>query len=128
MLKWIKTYRAKPNPMAVPAVIQALSQHGTIKDPDTSGVYVGFYAGVLRANPAKAWTMIEKTLPLPFEDQWIVIRALAYSGLPDWKDLMRALALRLPERQVMAQKYLDGGLPRSTKSRLSPRSAAAWIK
>jgi hypothetical protein len=88
-----------------------LSQHGGIKDPDTSGLYVGFFAGVLGANPDRAWSLIVKTLPLPFEDQWIVIRALAYSGLPQWKDLMRALLLRLPDRQVMAQKYLSGDLP-----------------
>ncbi len=128
VLKWIKTYRAKPNPMALPAVIQALSQHGTIKDPDTSGVYVGFYAGVLGANPDKAWTLIEKTLPLPFEDQWIVIRALAYSGLPQWKDLMRALALHLPERQVMAQKYLDGNLPALNQVSLEPTQRSSMDK
>ncbi|MGC1588422.1 MAG: hypothetical protein WA791_22400 [Rhodomicrobium sp.] len=128
VLKWIKTYRAKPTPIAVPAVIQALSQRGTIKDPDTSGVYVGFYAGVLGSNPTKAWTLIEKTLPLPFEDQWIVIRALAYSGLPQWKDLMRALALRLPERQVMAQKYLDGDLPPLNQVPLEPAPKSGKVK
>ena len=128
VLKWIKTYRAKPQPMAVPAVIQALSLHGTIKDPDTSGVYVGFYAGILGSNPAKAWVLIEKTLPLPFEDQWIVIRALAYSGLADWKDLMRALALRLPDRQVMAQRYLDGDLPALNQVSLEPAQRSSMDK
>ena len=39
VLKWIKNYRAKPKPMAVPAVMRALSAHGTIKDPESSGVY-----------------------------------------------------------------------------------------
>ena len=128
VLKWIKGYRAKPTPMAVPAIVQALSAHGTIKDPDSSGVYVGFFAGVLHENPAKAWTIVEKTLPLPFEDQWIVIRALAYSGLPDWKDLMRALALRLPERQVMAQKYLDGELPPLNQVSLEPTQRTSMDK
>ncbi len=120
VLKWMKGYRAKPTPAAVPAAIQALSAHGTIKDPDSSGVYVGFYAGVLATNPKKAWPLIEKTLPLPFEDQWIVIRGLAYSGLPQWKDLMRVLALRVPERQVMAQRYLDGDLPALDRVSLEP--------
>ncbi len=120
VLKWMKGYRAKPTPLAVPAVIQALSAHGAIKEPESSGVYTGFYAGVLATNPTKAWPLIEKTLPLPFEDQWIVIRGLAYSGLPDWKDLMRALALRIPERQVMAQRYLDGDLPALNRVSLEP--------
>src|SRR5208337_1348268 len=120
VLRWIKNYRTKPVPGAVPAVIRALSAHGTIKDPDTSGVYLGFYAGVLGTNPAKAWTLIEKALPLPFEDQWIVIRALAYSGLPQWKDLMRTLVLRVPDRQVVAQRYLDGELPVLNQVSLEP--------
>jgi hypothetical protein len=106
--KWIKNYRAKPDPDAVPKIIRSLSQHGSIKDPDTAGLYVGFLAGVLGANPDKAWALIAQTLPLPFEDQWIVIRALAYSGLPQWKDLMRVLELQLPERQLMAQRYIKG--------------------
>jgi hypothetical protein len=128
VLKWMKGYRAKHNPMAVPAMMQALSAQGTIKDPDSSGVFVGFYAGVLAANPAKAWILIEKTLPLPFEDQWIVIRALAYSGLPNWKDLMRALALRIPERQVMIQRYLDGDLPALNRVSLEPHPQDGKLK
>src|SRR5271165_2078641 len=128
VLKWIKFYRAKPAPMAVPAIIKALSAHGSIKDPDTSGVFVGFFAGVLHANQAKAWRLIEKTLPLPFEDQWIVIRALAYSDVPDWKDLMRSLALRLPERQVMAQRYLDGDLPALSQVSLEPPQRSSMDK
>lgn len=128
VLKWMKGYRAKPNPMAVPAIIQALSAHGTIKDPDTSGVFVGFYAGVLATNPTKAWTLIEKTLPLPFEDQWIVIRGLAYSGLPNWKDLMRALELRLPLREVMAQKYVNGDLPPLNQVSLEPVPQSGKLK
>jgi len=110
-LKWIKNYRAKPEPAAVPLLIKALSKQGSIKDPESTGVYTGFFAGVLHANPAKSWSLIEKTLPLPFEDQWIVIRAVAYSGLPDWKEQMQKLALRLPNRKVMAERYISGDLP-----------------
>ena len=128
VLKWMKGYRAKPTPAAVPALVQALSAHGTIKEPESSGVYLGFYAGVLGGNPKKAWTLIEKTLPLPFEDQWIVIRGLAYSGLPNWKDLMRALALRVPERQFMAQKYIDGDLPALNRVSLEPAAQDGRLK
>jgi hypothetical protein len=128
VLKWIKAYRIKREPMAVPVIIKALSARGTIKDPDSSGVYVGFFAGVLHTNPAKAWPIIEKTLPLPFEDQWIVIRALAYSDVPQWKDLMRALALHLPDRQVMAQRYLDGDLPVLSQVSLEPRQRTSMDK
>jgi hypothetical protein len=68
-------------------------------------------AGVLHSNPSKARALLEKILPLPFQDQWVVIRAVAYSGLPEWQDLMRWLATRLPERQLMAEWYLTGKLP-----------------
>ena len=54
--RWIKKYRTKPEPMALPAVIRGLSQHGALKEPESSGLYVGFFAGVLGANPKKAWT------------------------------------------------------------------------
>ncbi len=127
-LKWIKNYRAKPDPLSVPRLIRALSQQGTIKDPESSGVYVGFFAGVLHANPAKAWSLIEKALPLPFEDQWIVIRALAYSGLPDWKSLMQKLVVRLPDRRVMAERYISGDLPPIAQVPLEPHSPGSWEK
>ena len=110
-LRWIKSYRDKHDPGAVPQLIHALSSHGAIRDPDTAGIYVGFFAGVLGANPTRAWALIERSLPLPFEDQWIVIRALAYSGLPNWKDSMRAVALHLPDRRIMAEHYVNGELP-----------------
>lgn len=118
--RWIKTYRKKPEPLSVSVVIRGLSQHGALKEPETSGLYVGFFAGVLGANPGNAWRIIEKTLPLPFEDQWILIRAVAYSGLPDWKDHMRGLAMRLPDRQVMVQRYLSGDLPPLNAVKLEP--------
>ncbi len=120
-LRLIKNYRAKPTPLAVPDMIRAMSQRGSFKDPDTAGVYIGFLAGVLHANPAKAQTLITKILPLPFEDQWVPIRAVAYSGLPNWKELMGVLATRLPNRQVMAEKYLSGALPTLDQVALEPK-------
>ncbi len=126
--RWIKKYRTKPDPVSVPAVIRGLAQHGALKEPETSGLYVGFFAGVLGANPKKAWTLVEKTLPLPFEDQWILIRAVAYSGLPDWKDHMRGLAMRLPDRQVMVQRYLAGDLPPLSEVALEKKRAGTFDK
>mgnify|MGYP003348626361 CR=1 FL=1 len=67
----------------------AISLHGGFKDPESSGIYVGFIAGVLGANPARADELIAKMLPLPDADQWIAVRAIAYSGLPDWRSLLR---------------------------------------
>ncbi len=127
-LKWIKNYRSKPDAFAVPKLIRALSQSGAIKEPETSGVYVGFLAGVLGSNPGYAWQLIEKTLPLPFEDQWIVIRALAYSGLTNWKDLMQKLGGKLPDRQVMAERYITGELPPISQVSLEPPQPGSMDK
>lgn len=126
--RWIKTYRKKPDAASVPAVMRGLAERGALKEPETSGLYVGFFAGVLGANPKRAWALIEKTLPLPFEDQWILIRAVAYSGLPEWKDHMRGLAMRLPDRQVMVQRYLTGDLPPLSEVALEKKRPGTFDK
>ena len=111
MLRWINAYRAKPDPAGVPAVVKALSRLGAFKDPETSGAYVGFMAGVIAANPSRAEELIAKMFPLPDADQWAVVRAIAYSGHPQWQALLRKFAERMPSRQVMIDKYLAGKLP-----------------
>lgn len=109
-LAWISRYRTKPDVAQVPAVVRALSHLGALKDPESSGTYVGFFAGVLGSNPARAEKLVSQMLPLPFEDQWVIVRAIAYSGLPAWKDLLRKTAARLPQRQKMIELYLTDQL------------------
>ncbi len=121
-LKWIKDYRRKPDLKAFPAVIRALSDHGSFKNAESAGIYVGFVAGVLHSNPSKARSLTAKILPLPFEDQWLIIRAVAYSGVPQWQDLMRELSVRLPDRQLMTERYLTGKLPTLEKVALEPKT------
>lgn len=56
--------------------------------------------------------MVGKVLPaLAEEDQWLLVRAIAYSGLPDWKALLTKYAPRMPSRAVMINKFLEGSLP-----------------
>ena len=111
VLAWIGDYRGAPDPARVPAAVKALSQLGALKDPEGSGVFVGFLAGVIASNPATAERLINKALPLPAEHQWMMVRAIAYSGLPEWKALLARVAARLPARKVMIEKYLAGQLP-----------------
>jgi hypothetical protein len=111
VLRWINAYRAKPDPAGVPAAVKALSRFGAFKDPEQAGVYTGFLAGVIRANPDRAEELIGKMLPLPPGDQWVIVRAVAYSGHPDWRNMLRRLADRLPARRVMIDKHLAGALP-----------------
>jgi len=112
VLRWINSYRTKPDPAGVPAAVQALSRFGALRDPEQAGAYVGFIAGVIGTNPDKAEALIAKMLPLPPGDQWIIVRAIAYSGHPDWRNLLRRFAVRLPARKVLIDKYLAGSLPR----------------
>jgi hypothetical protein len=109
--KFMYEYREKPNLARVPAAVRALSRIGTLKDPEGSGIYVGFIAGVLGTNPRKADDIIARTLPLTPQDQWVLVRAIAYSGHPDWRGLMEKFVTRMPARAVMAHEYLSGKLP-----------------
>jgi hypothetical protein len=80
--QWIYNYRAKPDPAHVPAAVRVLFKTQTFKDPETSGIYLGFIAGAIGANPAKAEQLVSSFFPVPAEDEWVVVRAIAYSGLP----------------------------------------------
>jgi hypothetical protein len=111
VLTWMNTYYARPEPFAVPVAMKALSQAGALRDPENAGVYVGFVAGVLGSNPDKAAELLGKMLPLPGEDQWLIVRAVAYSGLPHWKALLQDHADLLPSRRTMIDKYVSGALP-----------------
>ena len=108
---WIDTYRTRPEPLRVPEAALALSESGALRDPEAAGFFVGFVAGVLGANPKLADHLVEKMLPLPPADQWLLVRAIAYTGLPAWKSLLARTADKLPARRVMIDEYLAGKLP-----------------
>ena len=92
-------------------LVRALSELQAFKDAETSGAYIGFIAGVLGANPARAEELIAKMLPIAPADHWVLVRAIAYSGLPNWKELLATFVDRMPTRRAMIDKYLDGKLP-----------------
>jgi hypothetical protein len=126
--QWISNYRARPEPARLPAAVRALSQLGAFKEPEGAGVFVGFIAGVIGANPAKAEELIGKMLPVAPADQWVIVRAIAYSGHPEWKDLLRKFAERLSLRKVMIDKYLDGELATLDQIPLEKKSPTLWDK
>jgi hypothetical protein len=111
VLGWINSYRTHRDPGHVPDAVQAMSRLGLFKDSENAGAFVGFMAGVLASDPRDAERLVGRMLPLPPEDQWAVVQAIAYSGLPDWKTVLRAVAPRLPLRARMVEKYLAGELP-----------------
>ncbi len=122
VLAWINRYRHKPDPQRLPAAIQTLSRAGTFRDPESCGVYIGFIAGVIGSNPERASDLIAQSFPLDAEDHWAMVRAIANSGLPDWKHLLAEHAHRMPTRHVMIDKYISGALPtlRDTVARKPP--------
>jgi hypothetical protein len=111
VLRWINGYRAKPDLAHVPVAVRTLSQLGALHDTETSAVYVGFVAGVIRSHPQKADELVEKMLPIKAEDHWFIVRAVAYSGMPGWRDMLSRFADRMPTRQLMIDKYTSGKLP-----------------
>src|SRR6195952_2101585 len=109
--QWIYNYRAKPDYAHVPAAVRVLFHAQSFKEPENSGIYLGFIAGAIGSNPAKAEQLVNSFFPVPPEDEWVIVRAIAYSGLPDWRNLMRRIAPRMPGRKVMIDGYLAGTLP-----------------
>jgi hypothetical protein len=121
--KWIFDYRRKPEPRQLPAVVQALSRLQAFREPDSAGIYIGFIAGVIAANPARADALVRRMFPLPPEDHWAVIRAIAYSGLPGWRGLLIRHADRMPDRKVMINKLVSGDLPVLSDVRIEEKPA-----
>jgi hypothetical protein len=120
VLHWISLYRRGPDPTSVPKVMRTLSTLGAFNDPEHCGVYAGFFAGVLAANPRRAEALIAQTLKMKSDDRWMVVRAIAHSGLPNWKYLLRQFADRIPSRKVMIDRYIEGNLPTLAQFTIAP--------
>ena len=112
--QWIYNYRAKPDYARVPAAVRVLFHAQSFKEPENSGIYLGFIAGAIGSNPAKAEQLVNSFFPVRPEDEWVIVRAIAYSGLPDWQNLLRKVAPQMSGRKVMIDSYLAGTLPTLT--------------
>lgn len=108
ILKWINGYRNSPDPDRLPDAVKAMSALGLFKDLEQAGIYIGFIGGVLVSNPDKAPRLVEGMFPIPAEDQVVIIRAIAFSGLGGWKDLLERFAERMPARKALIQHHLYG--------------------
>jgi hypothetical protein len=111
ILRWINSYRAKPDPARMPVAVKAMSELGVFRDMDQAGIYVGFMAGVLQANPQRAEALVTRMFPMPPEDQVAIVRAIAYSELPAWKELMLKFAERMPARKGLIDRFVYGKMP-----------------
>src|SRR3977135_144482 len=96
--QWIYNYRAKPDYAHVPAAVRVLFHSQTFKEPENAGIYLGFVAGASGSDPAKAEQLVNSLFPIPPEDEWVIVRAVAYSGVPDWRGPLRRGAAQKPRR------------------------------
>src|ERR1700744_6586616 len=112
--QWIYNYRAKPDYGHIPAAVRVLFHAQTFKEPENAGIYLGFIAGALASNPAKAEALVNSFFPLPAAAARLIISAIAFSGVPDWRNLLRKIAPKMPGRQVMIDASLAGTLPTLT--------------
>jgi hypothetical protein len=111
ILRFINGYRAKPQPAKLPLLVHAASELGAFRDMDSAGIYVGFMAGVLQVNERRSEELVTKMFPMPPEDQVAIVRAIAYSDLPDWKGLMLKVAERMPARKALIDRFVYGKQP-----------------
>lgn len=126
VLTWINAYRFNPQPQRLGDAVQAMSRFGLLRDPDAAGVHVGFVAGVLASNQTRARSLINKLFPLPPPEQFIVIKGIAYSGLPEWRGLLRGVIERMPARRVQIERLLFSKEP-ATLDRLKLQSGPAAL-
>ncbi len=108
ILNFINDYRENKDPDRVPEAMRAMVRLGLLNEPEKAGIYIGFLAGYIGENQTSAKKYIEAMFPLPPREQVVLIKAIAYSGLPEWKDLLSEFVERMPARKVMIKKYLYG--------------------
>ncbi len=111
VLAWINAYDPKRDLANAPSVMKTASDLGALSDPEGAGMFVGFMAGMIGSNPENTDAIIEKLLAMRSADHWAIVRAIAYSGHPDWRGLMTRFSPKMPTRELMAERYLEGKLP-----------------
>ena len=110
ILQWIDGYRLHPTPRRLPEAVKALSRLGQFSGQDKAAFFIGFMAGVIAKNPKSAERLVNKMLPLPEGEEAVVVKAIAFSGLPDWKVLLTKIEPKISARKVIITKYLHDDL------------------
>ena len=108
LVEWVYNYSKKPTPWRVPAAVKAMRELGLFTDEEKGAFCTGFIAGVLGSNPKDGPNLVAKMLPMPDKDQAVLIRAIAFSGRPDWRDLLTKYKARMPLREPLINSYLSG--------------------
>ncbi len=111
LMDWISNYRDHKQPWRVPGAVHAMNDYGLFGDEEKAWFCIGFIAGVLGTNPKDGPGMIPKMFPMPDKEQAVIIRAIAYSGRPDWRELLEKNSSRMPLRRPLIDDFLNGKRP-----------------
>ncbi|HXG80148.1 MAG TPA: hypothetical protein VNJ31_12535 [Methyloceanibacter sp.] len=111
LMDWISNYRNHKNPSRVPAAVHAMREYGLFADEEKAWFCIGFIAGVLGSNPKDGPALIPRMFPMPDKEQAVIIRAIAYSGRPDWRELLEKNSSRMPLRRPLIDDFLNGKRP-----------------
>jgi hypothetical protein len=111
LLDWVSNYRKHPDLWNVPPAVHAMLDYGLFGDEEKQWFCIGFIAGVLGANPKDGPALIERMFPMPAKEQEVLIRAIVYSGRPDWRDLLEKNSDRMPLRRPLIDDFINGKRP-----------------
>ena len=111
LMDWISSYRKHRRPWEVPAAVHAMRRYGLFADEEKAWFCTGFVAGVLGSNPKDGPALVAKMFPMPDKEQAVIIRGIAYSGRPDWRELLENSSPRMPLRRPLIDDFLDGKRP-----------------
>ncbi len=111
LMDWVSNYRKHPDLWNVPAAVHAMLDYGLFGDEEKEWFCIGFIAGVLGTNPHDGPALVARMFPIPDKEQEVIIRAIAYSGRPDWRGLLEKNSSRMPLRRPLIDDFLDGKRP-----------------
>jgi hypothetical protein len=111
LLEWMAAYRKKPDPRRVPGAVHAMREFGLFGDEERAWFCIGFIAGVLGNNPKDGPKLVAQMFPMPDKEQEVIIRAIAYSGRPDWREVLEKNSSRMPLRRPLIDDFLSGKRP-----------------
>ena len=111
LMDWVTNYRSHKNPSRVPAAVHAMQDFGLFADEEKAWFCTGFIAGVLGSNPKDGPRLIPRMFPMPDKEQAVIIRAIVYSGRPDWRELLEKNASRMPLRRPLIDDFIAGKRP-----------------
>jgi hypothetical protein len=111
LMDWMSNYRNHKSPSRVPAAVHAMKDYGLFADEEKAWFCTGFIAGVLGSNPKDGPNLIPGMFPMPDKEQAVIIRAIAYSGRPDWRELLEKTSPRTPRRRPLIDDFLAGKRP-----------------